>query len=357
MTRRVLLCTCATVLSAAAVRADAILRVRVLDAQTGRPVPCTITIRDARGQIVTDHPSFRDGIRSRGLFETRLAPGHVSITVSRGFDYGARQKEIDLRNGDTREIEFRLERRTPLRSLAWYAGDNHDHMVHGERTIEVDFDYVALAARAEGLDYLSVTNHWNSPDISPEAMDRACTGVSTPDFLLMWNLEAPKNYWKGDASHCVGHGWTLGMWGRATDRRDAIQELLTMSAWDYESDKASFPNFEIHAFIHELGGIVSYTHPHRWWWGKWGGKGIYPVEEKKRISNMAAELPFDTIVGPTYDTIDIMMQPRERETARQALELWFLLLNHGYRIAATAGRHVRQSWRGRTGEGPRVHAS
>ena len=55
-----------------------------------------------------------------------------------------------------------------------------------------------------------------------------------------------------------------------------------------------------------------------------------------RISNMAAELPLDTVIGPTYDTIDIMMQPEERETARQALELWFLLLNHGYRIAATA---------------------
>jgi hypothetical protein len=51
---------------------------------------------------------------------------------------------------------------------------------------------------------------------------------------------------------------------------------------------------------------------------------------------MAAELPLDTVIGPTYDTIDIMMKPEERETARQALALWFLLLNHGYRIAATA---------------------
>jgi hypothetical protein len=42
------------------------------------------------------------------------------------------------------------------------------------------------------------------------------------------------------------------------------------------------------------------------------------------------------VIGPTYDTIDIMMKPEERETARQALALWFLLLNHGYRIAATA---------------------
>ncbi len=316
--------------------AEAILRGRVLDAETGRLMPCTVTIRAADGKIVADHPSFRGGIRSPGEFIERLAPGRVAVTVGRGFDYGAQQRDIDLHDGETRELEFRLRRRTPLRALGWYAGDNHDHMIHGERTIEVGFDYVALAARAEGLDYLSVTNHWNSPDVSPEAMDRACARAGSPDFLLMWNLEAPKNYWKGDATRCVGHGWTLGMRGRTSDGRDGIRELLAMSAWDYESEKPSFPNFDIQALIHELGGIVSYTHPHRWWWGKWGGKGIYPVQEKARISNMAQELPFDTVVGPTYDTLDIMMQPEERETARQALQLWFMLLNHGYRMPATA---------------------
>jgi hypothetical protein len=326
----------AAALIAPAIDAEAVLRGRVIDVSTGRPVPCTVSIRTAGGRILADHPSFRGGIRTPGFFTERLAPGRVDITVTRGFDYGAQQKVLELGEGETRDVEFQLQRRTPLRAEGWFVGDNHDHMVHGERTIQVDFDYVALAARAEGLDYLSVTDHWNSPDVTPEALDRACARVSTPDFLLMWNLEAPKNYWKGDASHCVGHGWTLGMRGRTADGRDAIAELEAMSAWDYESEKESYPNFEIQALIHSLGGIVSYTHPHRWWWGEWGGTGIYPVEKRKWISNMAAELPFDTVAGPTYDTIDIMMQPEERETARQALELWFLLLNHGYRIPATA---------------------
>ena len=54
-------------------------------------------------------------------------------------------------------------------------------------------------------------------------------------------------------------------------------------------------------------------HPARWWRGKWGGQGIYPVEENKFVSNMAAELPFDTVCGPTYDAIDILMPPQERK--------------------------------------------
>ena len=145
-------------------------------------------------------------------------------------------------------------------------------MIHGERTILVDFPYVALAARAEGLDYLAVAQDWNIPKVSPEELERATRALSLPDFTLTWNLEAPKNYWRGDASHTLGHGWTVGMRGRTTDGRDAIAELLALSAMDYESEKPTVPNFEIHALIHSLGGISAYSHPARWWRGKWGGR-------------------------------------------------------------------------------------
>jgi hypothetical protein len=315
---------------------EATVRGRVVDVETGELVPCTITIATSAGRVIEQQPSFRGGFRSNGNFNHKVPPGPATITVSRGFDFAAVQRKIDLKPGEEREFEFLLRRRTPLRKAGWICGDNHVHMIHGERTISVNFLDIALAARAEGLDYLSVCQQWNLPRITPEDLDAAGRAVSRPDFLLTWNLEAPKNYWRGDASHCVGHGWTLGMRGRAADGGDAIAELLRLSAGDYESEKTPVPNFEMHDLIHSLGGIVSYTHPHRSWTGKWGGRGIYPVEENKYISNVAAELPFDTMAGPTYDTIDVMMQAREREVNRRAQELWFMLLNQGYRIAATA---------------------
>jgi hypothetical protein len=209
-------------------------------------------------------------------------------------------------------------------------------MTHGERAIVVDFPYVALAARAEGLDYLSLAQQWNLPDTDPESLEAACKAVSTADFTLTWNMEAPKNYWRGDVSKCLGHGWTLAMQGRTSDKQDAIGMLNRMSAADYQSEKDPVPNFESHALIHSLGGIVSYTHPCRWWWGDWGGQGIYPRQEGKFISNLAQELPYDTVVGPTYDTIDILMPMEERVANEETQQLWFTLLNEGYRIAATA---------------------
>jgi hypothetical protein len=314
---------------------SAVVAGKVVDAETGSVVPATVSIRTSDGTVVTDHPNFRDGFRSDGSFEKSVPPGDTTVTVSRGFDYTAVRTTLELRAGERRELTFRLERRSPLRREGWYVGDNHVHMIHGERKIPVDFAQLALAARAEGLDYLSVAQHWALERETPEELERACRAVSTRDFRLTWNLEAPKNYFRGDASKCLGHGWTVAMRGRTVDGRDAIRELLNLSAHDYESEKEPAPNFESHALIHSLGGIVSYTHPCRWWWGKWGGTGIYPVEERKFVSNMAAELPYDTIAGPTYDTIDVLMPPHEKAANECAEKLWFMLLDRGYRLPAT----------------------
>ena len=222
------------------------------------------------GTIVTDHPSFQAGFRSSGTFEKRVPAGETTIVVSRGFDYLAVHRRLTLAADERRTETFELRRRSPLRREGWYCGDNHDHMIHGERTILVDFPYVALAARAEGLDYLAVAQDWNVPKVSPEELDRATRAISLPGFTLTWNLEAPKNYWRGDASHTIGHGWTVGMRGRTSDGRDAIAEVLALSAMDYESEKPAVPNFEIQALIHSLGGISAYSHPARWWRGEMG---------------------------------------------------------------------------------------
>jgi hypothetical protein len=308
---------------------------RVVDAETGATIPATIMIRASDGKIVTDHPSFQAGFRSSGTFEKQVPAGETTIVVSRGFDYLAVQRRITLAGDEHRTETFELRRRSTLRREGWYCGDNHDHMIHGERTILVDFPYIALAARAEGLDFLAVAQDWNVSKVSPEELERATRAESLPGFTLTWNLEAPKNYWRGDASHTLGHGWTVGVRGRTADGRNTIAELLALSAMDYESEKPTVPNFEIQALIHSLGGVSAYSHPARWWLGKWGGQGIYPVEENKFVSNMAAELPFDTVCGPTYDAIDILMPPQEVKANQEALKLWFLLLNHGYHIAAS----------------------
>lgn len=312
------------------------IRIRVIDEETGQIIPCTLRVMDSQGKIIRSSENFTEGFRSTGVVKMRLPVGKTRVLVTRGFDYAGSHREIHVTSAQELDFSIAIKRHTPLRKKGWYCSDHHVHMIHGESKILVGFPDIALAARSEALDCLSVAQRWNLADRNPESLDKACQAVSTPDFQLTWNLEAPKNYYHGDASHCLGHCWTVGMRGYDTEGGSVIDELLDLSAADYESQKPATANFESHALIHAQGGIACYSHPCRWWRGSWGGTGIYPAESDKFISNMAVELPFDVMAGPTFDGMDILMQPHEKEANHRALQLWFLLLNHGYRIAGTA---------------------
>jgi hypothetical protein len=325
---------------AAPAKNNAVIVGRVLDAETGQEIPCTVTIQTSDQRIVFDNPSFTDGFRSVGHFEKAVPSGKTVITVSRGFDYQASQQQVDLQPGQRVPLVLRLRAQAGLRRLGWLCGDNHVHMIHGPEkpAFALDFQYLALAARAAGLDYMSIAQNWNLPpsETTPVRLSELCKSASTPDFILAWNMEEPKNYWRGDVTHCLGHCWFLGMRGYTPNGQDAIQSLFQMSALDYQSKKTPTPNFESQALIRALGGVVAYTHPCRWWWGKWGGKDIYPVEVGKFVSNLAQELPYDTVVGPTYDAMDILTQSWDHDASLEVQRLWFLLLNKGYRMPATA---------------------
>ena len=313
-----------------------LLRGVVIDSITSFPMPCTVTIIDAGNAVVLEGKSFAAGFRCNGRFSKHLPPGKTRVRVARGVEYVAEEQVVELVPGSVSDLEFHLRRRVNLRSRGWYSGDSHVHMIHGENTLPVDFDAMALAAQAEDLQYLCVAQAWSMENPTAEKLEAELQRRSTADCLLTWNLEAPKNYYRGNAGQCLGHCWTLGVRGRASDGQDAIAMLLQASAHDYESDKPSFANFESHGFIHDQGGAVFYSHPTRWWMGPWGGKGGYPKQDSMRISNMAVELPLDALIGPTFDGLDVMTSSGELQANAMAFDLWRLLLNHGWRLAATA---------------------
>ncbi len=314
----------------------ATLRGLITEARTGLPTACTVVITAANGKVVTERDSFRSGFRCAGTFVKQLPAGPTKIRVFRGLETAAIDRELDLRSGQATDLQITLERSVDLRAKGWFAGDSHAHMIHGERTIPVDFDFVALTARAEDLQYLSLSHVWQLQNPTPELLEAELNPRSTPACVLTWNLEEPKNYYLGDAGRCLGHCWTLAMRGRTEEGRDVIPLLLEASAWDYESQKPPYTNFESHNLIRAQGGAVFYTHPARWWFGAWGGQGGYPKQDKMRVSNMAVELPLDTLIGPTFDGLDVLTGDGELEANNAAFELWALLLNHGYRVAATA---------------------
>src|SRR5438105_2124826 len=269
MNRR-FLCLLALSAFSAALGQEAVLRVEVSDAVTGLPTACTVELIDAEGKLVVENQSFKSGFRCAGSFSKHLPPGSTSLRVTRGFETKAFNTNVDLAANQQTELTVRLQRSVDLRQRGWYAGDSHVHMLHGEKTVPVDFDFVKLTAQAEDLQYLCLAQAWTLQDPTPEALEKELHTRSTPDCVLTWNLEAPKNYYKGDAGRCLGHCWNVGMHGRTREGLNVIQLLLAASAWDYESSKPTYANFESHSLIHAQGGAVFYTHPARWWIGPWG---------------------------------------------------------------------------------------
>ena len=312
------------------------VRVRIVDADTRQPLASTVRLVDALGRVATNDAGFNGGFRTFGSFVRSLIPGAFTLRVTRGPEYLAAETNAIAISGEARDLEIALVRQVDLGNRGWYAHDHHVHMLHGERTVPVDFEQMALAARAEGLRAISIAQAWSLENPTPERLEEALARRSGADLALAWNLEAPKNYFRGDAGRCLGHCWNLAMRGRTPDGQDVIATLLEASAWDYESDKPSYANFESHALIHAQGGFVFYTHPARWWTGAWGGAGGYPKRAAMRVSNMAVELPLDTLAGPTFDGMDVITGAGEAAADENAFRLWCLLLEHGYRVAATA---------------------
>lgn len=282
------------------------LRVHVRDADTGQPLHCRVCI----------YGKDRKTLCCDGELEVPLRPGEYRVDVTRGFDYESQSANVSLGGSEDTVVDVKLKRRIAMRERGWVGGENHCHVIHTLSLARsgLDLDYAARVGRAEGLDYLQVCPAWDPSNrfYSAADLNRRCGKLSDSLFLLSWNLEAPKTYFGEDHGgrkgnlHCYGHGWTMGMTDHGGDR-----EFFRTP-----------PNFVAHDYIHQQGGIVSYAHPARLF-----------VMYGNIVSNMASELPLDTVLGPTYDTIDILndVPPLFFLSER----IWFTILNLGYQMPGT----------------------
>ena len=309
---------------------DSSLQATIVDLETKKKLAARVTISDADGNFI-NRRYVTPGFWADGEFEISLKPGIFNINVRCGIEYEPVELELDIIQGKAVEIKFHLKRWVNMPDKGWYAGDSHIHVVHGENQYNVGIPYTALVCRGEGLQYTNLTYMWDSKgaeeiksdkklsrddlaqkikELYPkERLDSLCRENCTEDFFLNWNLESPKAYLNHEEGNplsglCFGHGWTVNMDGYG-DRN-----------W------LSPPNYEIHEDIHRHGGITLYTHPCRWW-----------ITKGKLVSNMAIELPFDTLAGPTYDGLDVMSDAAEDIQNQQ---LWYTLLNMGYKMPGTA---------------------
>jgi Tol biopolymer transport system component len=288
--------------------------------ERGRSVPARVAVLGSDGRAVAPRSTWLhadDGLdRSLQASETHYfhcasrctveAPsGEASVRVQRGFRYSPWRQTVKLATDTEQTVAVKLEPNgLPASFGNWRSADLHVHMNYGGHYRNTP-ENLARQARAEDLDVvynLIVNKEERIPDIGyPVGRDPTSSG----DVLIMHSQEFHTSYW--------GHVGLLGLSDHVlTPDFSAYQHTALASPWPH--------NGIVGDLAHAQGALVGYVHPFDW--------VIDPAKEK----SLTNQFPADVANGKV-DYLEVVGFSDHKSTA----EIWYRLLNLGFRIPAGAG--------------------
>jgi TolB protein len=285
-------------------------RVRVLG-PNGRPVAARIYLRASDGRSYAPDGGFHRVIsvtethyfQTTGEFEVEVPAGRATIEAMKGFEYRPRAITADVPAGALLDTTITLERLADLPARGWYSGDTHIHDLHQGRfglTHQTFFDQL----RAEDLHVTNALIHMDGTRIMGRWGD--LTGkpspLSTPEYILQYGEE-----FRGS----LGHISILG-----------IEKFILPFTAGVRNTPYAQPELDSR-YIDEAraqGGIAGFGHPY-----------FAPVTQPEQAASTLIPVDIALGKGDFYDIGAIWSD----EVGSS--ELYYRLLNCGFRIAATAG--------------------
>ena len=302
------------------------LVVTVVDSATRRPMPARVSVAAATtgsgaGRFFAPDAAWRhvDEARVRGeqpfeygYFHTAgtdtitVPAGRAIVEVWHGPEYRTMRREVTVGAGEAQTMRISLARLSDLPSKGWWGGDLHVHMNYGGAYRNTP-PHLALQARAEGLhvvESLIVNKEQRIPDIAYWRPDP--DPLSTRDFVLAYGQEFHTGFW--------GHAGLVGL----TDHY-----LLPDYAGYPGTAMASLvpTNADVADMAHAQAGLMGYVHPFD-----------FRPDLSKVEGGVPYELPVDVALGKV-DYIEAMGYSDHLITS----EVWYRLLNCGFRLPAGAG--------------------
>jgi TolB protein len=296
------------------------LRLTVVD-RAGHPLPARVSVTTAEGRGYAPDDAWRHAdeafdrserqfeysyFHSDGSSELTVPAGQVHIEVWHGPEYRVYRADVRVPTGMRVTRRIVVERLQNLPARGWWSGDVHVHMNYGGAYRNTPA-HLAFQARAEDLhvvENLIVNKEQRIPDIAYFRTD--ADPVSTPTFLLRHAQEFHTSVW--------GHMGLLGL---------GSHYLLPEYA-GYPNTAASslaLTNAVVADLAHAQGALVGYVHP---------------FDTKPDPADTTAplfyELPVDVALGKV-DYLEVMGYSDHLITS----EIWYRLLNCGFRLPAAAG--------------------
>ena len=296
------------------------LGIDVVD-RAGRLLPARISVTTAEGRGYAPDDAWRHAdeafdrserqfeypyFHSTGSAELTVPAGQVHLEVWRGPEYRVARADVNVPTGMRITRRIVLDRVDNLPARGWWSGDVHVHMNYGGAYRNTPA-HLAFQARAEDLhvvENLIVNKEQRIPDIAYFRTD--ADPVSTPTFLLRHAQEFHTSVW--------GHLGLLGL----------RSHYLLPEYAGYPNTAASslaLTNAIVADLAHAQGALVGYVHP---------------FDTKPDPADTTAplfyELPVDVALGKV-DYLEVMGYSDHLITS----EIWYRLLNCGFRLPAAAG--------------------
>ena len=309
------------------------VRVKVLD-ELGEPTAARLYVEasDGKGYAPQGEPIFYyplglpeppppgEAVRRDAFFVTlgdsafEAPSGRLKLTAVKGFEYRLSSATVDVGPGEPSEVTLRLERWTNWNQRGWYSGENHFHANYLGSYYQRPVQSLAwLKAMDLNAANMIVANAQGAFVHDKEFFTGGLSPLSTKRHFLYWGQE----YRNSDP---------LGHMGFLNIKRLVPPSYTSVIGSDSPHD---FPLNTMAAIeARDQGGLVTYMHP------------ISGAARDVFDTNLGAKESVVTAALGALDTLDILPY------GDPAYQLWYTLLNCGFRIAAGAGTDAFTNWRG-----------
>ena len=279
-------------------------RISVFDA-SGRSYAPDLAWRHADEAFVRSERSFEYGyFHADGAADLTLPAGEYTVEASHGPEFGIERRHVRIDPDGTSAHELVLNRLADMPARGWWSGDLHVHMNYGGtyRNTPARLKFQARAEDLHVVENLIVNKEQRIPDIS--YFQTTPDAVSDENFVLMHAEEFHTSFW--------GHTALLG-----------LQQLFLLPNYaGYTNSAASSlvpTNTDVFDLAHAQGGLMAYVHP-------------FDARPDPRAVTESRALPIDAALGK-IDYLEVMGFSDHLITS----EIWYRLLNCGFRIPAGAG--------------------
>lgn len=219
-----------------------------------------------------------------GSYDAELPAGSYRIVASKGLEYRIASREIEIRPGESLEVELALERWVDLPKSGWLSGDPH---VHIERRAE---ENAAILAQMAAED-LHVSNLLRIGNVKRTWFDQYAFGMEGR------YQEGGRTLVSGQEDPTTGHrGHTISL-----NLKRPVRDL-----------DRYFLYHELFDEVHRQGGLSGYAHLSAGWFHIMRG--------------LALDVPHGQV-----DFVEVL------QIGLCDLEVWYPFLNLGYQLVPSAG--------------------